>query len=87
MNSEVYMKEWWDWWKACQPKWRTCRPDGALDRSHTQGDWTALRVSGTNGLLIILLSLALWGVENPTGGWASWYSAIDDVHWVLQNSE
>ena len=89
-DSEKYGQQWWSWWGSLQPEWRM--------RNHTGrpviggcGEWEVLKKPGKNGLRIVLLSLAWWGLrakdrtleDFSSAALKEWSSAAKDVAWVI----
>lgn len=70
-----------------QPGWRhnddgeNSRDDGSDD-----GDWTDIRLSGTNGLLSVLAALFFWGDAVHARGTptTAWLEALGDVAYVIE---
>ena len=81
-DVKAYDEQWWLWWDALQPEWRTV---GTLHfhRSPT-GSFDTLIRPGKNGMFLVLLSLCWWAdaLDTPTED-SSWRGAMNDVLWVL----
>lgn len=79
-------KAWLQWWAALQPPWRKPIGGSALPPAvYTSGDdnWGSLRVSGKNGVIILLISLVWWG---RAGGSLTqdWKLAVSDLKRCLE---
>jgi hypothetical protein len=65
-----YGKSWLDWWSELQPSWRKPPSPGSLPPSIYSGDLSSLRVSGKNGMLIVLIGFVWWGRGGtPSSQW------------------
>lgn len=78
----AYGQQWWLWWGALQPEWRTSE-ERCFCRSPL-GQFDTLMRPGKNGMFLILLSLCWWAdaLDLPTED-PSWRNAMNDVAWVL----
>ena len=75
---------WWLWWGGLQPSWRSVDVRGRpLDPGVGDGPWDALQKPGSNGVMIILLSLVWWWEIATVATMDDLRAAIDDVTWVL----
>ncbi|KAF9513216.1 hypothetical protein BS47DRAFT_1362561 [Hydnum rufescens UP504] len=72
----------------CQPAWRNRKPkNSGLLALNGEGDWTSLRISGNNGLLLHVMALAWWGnasLDNAEEK-KKWTSAVREVSWALHH--
>ena len=77
-----YSKQWWLWWGALQPNWRTS--DTSQFGRELIGQFDTLIRPGKNGMFIVLLSLCWWAdsLDYPTED-ILWRNAMNDVAWVL----
>ncbi|KIM86480.1 hypothetical protein PILCRDRAFT_4959 [Piloderma croceum F 1598] len=48
--------DWWSWWKSLQPDAQEANTTEHMLPSHIDMDWSTLRASGQNGLLLIMVS-------------------------------
>ena len=76
--------DFWSWWCALQPEWRSIGED-VVSRK-VGGGWDVLDKAGTNGLASVMAALFFWGiaVEEEGIGYDSWKLAVEDVCWVIQ---
>ena len=89
-DVEEYARRWWEWWGNLQPDWRQ-RDTAGRPLARGKGDWTALRKPGRNGIRIVLLSLAWWGLivaDTRRDSYSAvahedWSTASKDVAWVV----
>lgn len=77
-DINVFEKKWWAWWYEIQPAARQLRggqgalqgPNStALKRPSEVQDWKKLHKTGTNGLILVILSLVWWGDTGITAEW------------------
>jgi hypothetical protein len=83
-NSQDYGNAWLAWWATLQPTWR--RGSGTLPSAIYQcenEDWGKLRLSGKNGMFLVLVSMVWWGRAN--GMKSHWSAAVTDVKRVLES--
>ncbi|KAG5222168.1 hypothetical protein IMY05_C3416000300 [Salix suchowensis] len=76
------------WWNFLQPTWRTSTDLLPLPiYSPPPGsDWGELKMSGPNGLLLIMMLFAWWRTAiGPSGAVSSWLAAIADLRQALQS--
>jgi hypothetical protein len=68
-----YGRSWLDWWSELQPSWRKPSSPGTLPPSiysSSEGDLSSLKVSGKNGMLLVLVSFVWWGRGGaPSSQW------------------
>jgi hypothetical protein len=75
------------WWVSLQPPKRIL-PSGALSSDIPTGlDWSSLRVGGGNGLLVLVVGIAMWRVGMEAGklggSVTQWETLINDVRKVF----
>lgn len=80
-DAVEYGRQWWQWWTALQPAWRTVNNAGRPEQAGT-GPWDELEKPGKCGFLLVLLSL-LWWRKAPGAVLEDWQDAVRDVNWVL----
>ncbi len=76
------------WWNFLQPTWRSSTDLLPLPiYSPPPGtSWGELKMSGPNGLLIIMMLFAWWGAAiGPDDAAASWLAATADLRQALQS--
>lgn len=63
-DLKAYEKQFWAWWAAVQPGWRTLDDGGRPRRVEATGDesWECLNVKGPNGLVNAVAALYFWGL-------------------------
>ncbi|KAF9471899.1 hypothetical protein BDN70DRAFT_819435 [Pholiota conissans] len=77
-----------DWirYARLQPEWRADDGSGILPRE--DGDLSAIRKPGKNGLLSVIATLFFWGVaaceEEGRSGEPDWLDAVNDVDWIIR---
>lgn len=78
-DVDKFADAWLSWWKSNKPV------SGDVDDLPANMDWAVLNVSGPNGLLLFMLTLAWWGavVEDGQSHRGKWLLAITDVRLVL----
>lgn len=82
--EQEYAASWWMWWTGIQPDWRIPGEDGARPSTDVEpGPWDDLERPGTNGMLVILLSLMWWREIATEATIHDWTEAVRDVVWVL----
>ncbi|KAJ3494137.1 hypothetical protein NLJ89_g10871 [Agrocybe chaxingu] len=83
-DVKQYGKDVERWWATLQPAWRRGR-DGKIISDSFDGDWTALRRPGINGLYSVWAALFYWGIntEGNATARARWLRAVQDCHAVL----
>lgn len=89
-DTAAYSQQWCGWWASIQPDWRERDSADRLIAGGT-GPWDALKKPGKNGLRIVLLSLAWWGLEvldteqphYTKEAHEDWNHAVKDVLWVI----
>ncbi|KAK7027472.1 hypothetical protein VNI00_015217 [Paramarasmius palmivorus] len=75
----------WSWWKLLNPEWRERIGERRMSRVQT-GDWSELRYPGQNGLLLPVIGLKWWYLqEEKEGGSADWKELAEDVLWVFES--
>ena len=81
-DVKAYDEQWWLWWHALQPEWRTV--ETVRFRRSPTGNFDTLVRPGKNGMFLVLLSLCWWAdaLDTPTDD-VSWCGAMNDVLWVL----
>lgn len=74
---EDYGVVWWKWWSALQPpsRFEQARPS-MLPPTYLM-DWQSIRKPGTNGLILVIMSLRWWGVASTAS--SDWQKAVADV--------
>ena len=82
---KTYAVAWWAWWKVLQPEWRRDAVRGGVYEKPPPGEkWTRTYIGGSNGMFIVVLTLAWWiakldgKVDNKDLA-----LAVDEVAWVL----
>ncbi|KAK7015515.1 hypothetical protein VNI00_019113 [Paramarasmius palmivorus] len=76
---------WWTWWTNAQPTWRPKDEEGRVVPGG-EGDWSALRLHGKDGLVMFLVALRWWyEMEShedlfKVGGW---WDAVRSVYWTI----
>ncbi|KAJ7059927.1 hypothetical protein C8F01DRAFT_1254018 [Mycena amicta] len=91
-NVDAYSKQWWAWWRANQPGWRTYDEGGRPTRDGTAMSgvkWEKLVVPGQNGVSSFAAALYWWGCREKEEGPYSqdWREAVEDVTWVFRGLE
>ncbi|KAG1789260.1 uncharacterized protein HD556DRAFT_1447110 [Suillus plorans] len=85
-NLASFITQWWSWWLALQPEWRSCQAPTLTTCAilpHTDdGSWDRLNKPGANGMLSVVATLKWWA-DNTDGKDSRWQEAVDDVMWVL----
>lgn len=82
-DGVAYGELWWTWWMQIQPPGRRVEADFVLARRDAGPiTWTRLSKSGSNGMFIVLVSLAWWKMMIGDAD-DNWRKAITDVTWVL----
>ncbi|RDX39964.1 hypothetical protein OH76DRAFT_1423985 [Lentinus brumalis] len=78
-DVDKFAAAWLTWWKSNKPVAQD------TDNVRANWDWGVLNVSGPNGILLFMLSLAWWGavVEHTQGYQGKWLLAVSDVRLVL----
>ncbi|KAJ8456443.1 hypothetical protein ONZ51_g12119 [Trametes cubensis] len=84
-----YATAWKKWWATMQPQCR--QPEGAaqwpllLVAPENPSEWNIIRINGSNGLFIIIVSLAIWlqAADAELDVLKDLTEAIEDAHWVL----
>ncbi|KAK7017984.1 hypothetical protein VNI00_018473 [Paramarasmius palmivorus] len=75
----------WSWWRSLMPEWRVAVGERQLSRVQS-GSWESLRYPGQNGLLLILVGLQWWYLQEATqGGSHSWKELAEDALWVVES--
>ncbi|KIP01351.1 hypothetical protein PHLGIDRAFT_44687, partial [Phlebiopsis gigantea 11061_1 CR5-6] len=78
-----YGQQWWAWWRALQPSWRSSTANNTLARDG-KGPWDSLVRPGKNGILMVLLALRWWhGALSANAESSQWTDAVADVTWVV----
>ncbi|KAJ7448729.1 hypothetical protein FB451DRAFT_1053687, partial [Mycena latifolia] len=54
-DVKKFETQWNAWWRALNPDWRRRDDEGMEMRKEEGGDWTELLVSGTNGMMHLLM--------------------------------
>lgn len=82
-SAKAYCQQHTAWWMALQPEWRLSE-NGSIVVERVSGDWSSLRVFGSNGLLSVVASLFFWGllVKSPRDR-AQWEAAVRDCLLVM----
>lgn len=89
-DIHTFGKQWWSWWGTIQPKLHEHNSaDLLVIDGH--GDWDVLKKPGKNGLHIVLLLLAWWGLlaaDTLCNGYdirdhKHWNDVVKDVAWVI----
>lgn len=72
------------WWAFLQPEWRASEGLLPLPSYHPPdgSDWSSLRLTGPNGLLLVMMSFAWWG--SIVGETPSWLAASKDLKLALK---
>ncbi|KAK7027869.1 hypothetical protein R3P38DRAFT_3521484 [Favolaschia claudopus] len=95
LDVYAFAAQWWQYWVAINPEWRTRLEGGGGTRlgKEGQGDWGTLKgQTGKNGLLNVLICLRWWkdvlrigSVGAPEGILSKqWQEAVGDLLWVLE---
>lgn len=74
--------EWWAWWTLLQPPERVFDVNGKANKPLSTMDWTSLAKTGSNGFLLVMLTLTWWGKLKAD---SEWQRAINDVTAVLRS--
>lgn len=87
-NIDSFIKSWWTWWQMLQPEWRKSGNGSATEMTRVappgDPDWSNTAKTGTNGLLIVMMTLSWWmGAVTGTDCWGAFCVALDDVSFVL----
>ncbi|KAL6298089.1 hypothetical protein BKA93DRAFT_831002 [Sparassis latifolia] len=61
-DSVAFAKGWWGWWTSLQPSTRAVGDDGKLQQDRSAVVWDSLCITGPNGLLLVVVCLAWWGM-------------------------
>ena len=76
-------RQWWAWWRENLPG----KADTARDASLADADWSPLFVTGPNGLLLFVLSLAWWRAnandDMDRNDEESWNNAVEDLKFAF----
>ncbi len=77
-DVDKFADSWLGWWKSN-------KPPTISDELPANFDWAVLNVTGSNGLLLFMLSLAWWGsvVGDGQGNRGKWLLAVGDVRVVF----
>ncbi|KAL5536460.1 hypothetical protein ACEPAF_282 [Sanghuangporus sanghuang] len=86
---------WWNWWLSCQSKWRIAENVKSGGPPKLKTDISKINTlqdlcyGGKKGLMLVVLSLALWihAVEHSQQSSKSLAAAMADVSWVLKTLE
>ncbi|KAJ8699175.1 hypothetical protein PTI98_002320 [Pleurotus ostreatus] len=83
-HDAQYEQELLTWWAYLQPEWRTSTDPLPLPLYHTpEGqNWSVLKVTGSNGLLIVMMAFAWWG--KAVGLSPLWLTATADLKHTLK---
>lgn len=82
-SLDEFVTEWWAWWALLQPVERVLGLDGKYNVPKSEMDWSALAKPGSNGFLLIMLTLTWWGMLRADNGWARAVKDVTDVLRVL----
>ncbi|KAH9895249.1 hypothetical protein C8Q73DRAFT_645315, partial [Cubamyces lactineus] len=89
-SLEHYASAWRKWWAAMQP---SCRlPEDAANwpllptAPGNPAEWNNIRIGGSNGLFIVITSLAIWlqAASAELDIQQDFVDAVEDVYWVLE---
>ncbi|TFK80860.1 hypothetical protein K466DRAFT_461018, partial [Polyporus arcularius HHB13444] len=77
-DVDVFAAAWFKWWNSNKP----ASIDGDVPANF---DWAVLNVTGTNGILLFMLTLAWWGsvASGNQGHRGKWLLAVGDVRLVF----
>lgn len=82
-DPKEYGDRWNAWWWSMQPSWRDPESPFDMPSEASAGSWSHLVCGGPNGLLLVILALALW-MKCSTGTNLSLIEeAARDITWVL----
>ncbi|PPQ79593.1 hypothetical protein CVT24_010043 [Panaeolus cyanescens] len=83
IDAAQYAASFDQWWATLQPDWRL--EDGEIQRHLVEGDWSDLRRSGKNGLIVVVAALFFWGLHawNDETMRALWLDAVRDCDTVI----
>ncbi|KAF9506636.1 hypothetical protein BS47DRAFT_1304991, partial [Hydnum rufescens UP504] len=84
---QAHANSWWTWWIVCQPSWRVANLDrNGFRPSNGKGNWSSLRISGKNGLVLHIMALGWWGnaALNNVAEMEKWTDAVKEFTWALQ---
>lgn len=81
--TKTFRKDFKDWWLILQPKWRVT---GGEVISGYDGDFTSLKKSGANGLLIVIVGLFYWrltiAIESEEED--EWLGIVEDCITIIE---
>ncbi|KAF4583704.1 hypothetical protein EYR40_002195 [Pleurotus pulmonarius] len=83
-DIEEYEESVLAWWAFLQPEWRASDDSLPLPSYHPPDgcDWSSLRLTGPNGLLLVMISFAWWG--SIVGESPLWLKASKDLKLALK---
>ncbi|KAI0040345.1 hypothetical protein FA95DRAFT_1502991 [Auriscalpium vulgare] len=83
-KAKEFAALWRKWWVGLQPEWRGTTWPLARPASVPTDGWGEVLKGGSNGFIIILITLSWWcGASKTQSEQNEWASAIEDVGWVL----
>jgi len=85
-DTEVYGKQWIEWWRTCQPPWRQAQGwPLPRDEWHDKAKWGKLAARSQNGLFVVIMSTTWWAASlKPADNRRPFDEAVDDVRWVIE---
>lgn len=87
-DVQAFSVSWWAWWRDNQPRRRPVNAQGShTEETSDKVDWNELYVTGPTGLVLVLMTLAWWGVaiyDRDEALQQDWLDAVEDVAFVLE---
>ncbi|KAL6298296.1 hypothetical protein BKA93DRAFT_703316, partial [Sparassis latifolia] len=81
----AFARGWWGWWTSLQPSTWAVGDDGKPQQDWSAVVWDSLCITGPNGLLLVVVCLAWWGMVVVGKASAdqenNWCAAVADVAW------